>query len=114
MDTTEISFEHFEKVQMRIGTILSAEVNQKARKPAYVLSIDFGEEISEKTSSAQIVPNYKVDDLVGRQVMAVLNFAPKNVAGVVSEVLVLAAVCPKDGTILLHPGAPVENGTRIL
>lgn len=109
-----ITFEDFEKVHMHVGTILTAEATPKARKPAYVLTIDFGNELGIKTSSAQIVSNYRVESLVGRQVIAVLNFAPKNVAGVVSEVLVLATLCPKGGTLLLSPGAPVENGSRIL
>lgn len=110
----KISFEDFAKVHIHVGTILTAEVNQKARKPAYVLTIDFGGQFGIKTSSAQIVSNYQVTELVGRQVTAVLNFAPKDVAGVRSEVLVLGILCPKGGTILLTPVARVENGSRIL
>lgn len=108
-----ITFEDFAKVHMHVGTILSAETNPKARKPAYVLTIDFGKDLGIKNSSAQLASNYQVENLVGRQVIAVLNFAPKNVAGVVSEVLVLATVCPKSGTLLLSPDAPVANGIRI-
>lgn len=109
-----ICFEDFARVRMHVGTVIAAEINQKARKPAYILKVDFGSEYGIKTTSAQIVENYKPEELIGQQVVAVLNFPPKNVAGVTSEVLVLAAVCSDEGTVLLYPSSPVTNGSRIL
>lgn len=108
----KIDFHDFEKVKMHAGTIVSAAINEKARKPAYVLEIDFGE-LGIKLSSAQITEHYTPADLINRQVIAVLNFSPKKVAGVVSEVLVLACVT-QDGTILLHPSKTVPNGSPVL
>ncbi len=109
----EIEFADFEKVKMHAGTILSAAINEKARKPAYVLEIDFGE-LGVKLSSAQITEHYTPADLIGRQIIAVLNFPLKKVAGVLSEVLVLACVAPELGTILLHPSKAVPNGSPVL
>lgn len=109
-----ICFEDFARIRMHVGTVIAAELNPKARKPAYVLKVDFGGDYGIKTTSAQIVENYKPEELIGRQVIAVLNFPPKNVAGVTSEVLVLAAVCSDEGTVLLSPSGPVTNGSRIL
>ena len=108
-----IDFADFLKVKMAVGTIISAELNPKARKPAYKLTIDFGD-LGLKTSSAQITENYTPNDLQNKQIIAVMNFRPKRIAGVKSEVLVLAAVCEKKGTVLLNPSMLVENGTRIL
>jgi len=114
MTTTveEITFSDFLKVDIRVGTILEAVDNLKARQPAYVLTIDFGE-LGQKTSSAQITQNYSKEELIGKQIIAVVNFPSKKVAGIKSEVLVLAAVCPTGGTVLLEPNMAVENGTRI-
>ncbi|URD52638.1 tRNA-binding protein [Chroococcidiopsis sp. CCNUC1] len=108
----EISFDDFLKVDMRVGTILDVEDNLKARKPAYILTIDFGE-LGEKMSSAQITDNYSKAELIGKQIIAVVNFPAKRVAGVKSEVLVLGAVTNDKGVVLLEPNLPVENGTRI-
>lgn len=108
-----ISFEQFLSVDIRVGRVVSASLNPKARKPAYVLVIDFGP-LGQRTTSAQLTANYRPEQLVGRQVVAVCNFPPKNVAGVTSEVLVLAAVCPERGTVLLSPDQPVSEGVRIL
>ena len=108
-----IDFDTFLKVDMRVGTIIEVKENIKARKPAYILTIDFGE-LGIKMSSAQIVENYSKEKLINQQVVAVVNFPPKLVAGVKSEVLVLAAVCDKNGTVLLQPNLSVDNGTRIL
>jgi tRNA-binding protein len=107
-----IGFEHFLEVEIRTGTVLEAQLNPKARVPAYRLSIDFGPR-GVRTSSAQITGNYTPDELVGRQVVAVLNFEPKRVAGVKSEVLVLGAVSEEHGVVLLEPSFSVENGARI-
>ncbi|WP_199197677.1 tRNA-binding protein [Chroococcidiopsis sp. CCALA 051] len=108
----EISFDDFLKVDMRVGTILDVEDNLKARKPAYILTIDFGE-LGEKMSSAQITDNYSKAELIGKQIIAVVNFPAKRVAGVKSEVLVLGAVTNDKGVVLLEPNLPVENGNRI-
>jgi len=108
-----IEFSDFLKVQIAVGTVLSAKLNPKAQKPAYVLTIDFGD-LGTKTSSAQIVPNYQPEELVGRQICAVMNFEPKRVAGVKSEVLVLAVTDEKLGNVLLGPERIVNNGMRIL
>lgn len=107
-----IGLEDFQKVDVRTGTILTATLNPKARIPAFVLEIDFGP-LGVKTSSAQITEHYSEQDLVGRQIVAVVNFPPKRVAGIRSEVLVLAAVDESRGTVLLEPTFPVANGTRI-
>jgi tRNA-binding protein len=109
----EITFSDFLKVDIRVGKILEATDNLKAKQPAYVLKIDFGE-LGLKTSSAQITQNYSKEELIGKQIIAVVNFSPKKVAGIKSEVLVLAAVCKIRGTVLLEPNADVENGIRVL
>lgn len=109
---TTIDMAQFTAIEMRVGTIITATINEKARKPAYVLNVDFGD-IGTRQSSAQLVDNYTPAELVGRQIVAVMNLKPRRVAGVKSEVLVLAAVCFDKGTVLLHPGIGVSNGTRI-
>lgn len=109
----EIPFDQFLLVDMRVGTIRSAEVNPKANKPAYVLTIDFGSDIGTRTSSAQITLNYTPQQLVGMQVVAVLNFPPRRIAGVKSEVLVLGALDSERGVILLTPSLPAANGSPI-
>ena len=111
--TEQITFEHFQKMEMRVGTIVHVERNEKARVPAYTLEIDFGER-GRKTSSAQLTQNYSPPDLLGRQVVAVMNFPVKRIAGVKSEVLVLGAVSDQEGTVLLAPSMAVENGARVL
>ena len=108
----EISFDDFLKVEIRTGTVLEVRRNEKARKPAYVLTIDFGPS-GIKTSSAQLTKNYRPEDLVGMQVVAVLNFPVKRIAGMKSEVLVLGAMSDADDVVLLTPTQAVENGTRI-
>lgn len=113
MNIETISFDEFLKVSMVVGTITYAELNVKAKKPAYKLTIDFGS-MGSLTSSAQITENYSPKDLIDKQIVAVANFPPKRIAGVKSEVLVLAAVCKNSGTILIEPTKKVENGTRIL
>lgn len=107
-----IEYDDFLKVEMRVGTIIDAEPNVKARKPAYKLTIDFGEEIGIKTSSAQITDLYTPDTLIGRQIIAVMNFKPIKVADVKSEVLVLGTDTEK-GVALLQPDIFVTNGSRI-
>lgn len=111
---TQASWADFEKLDIRVGTILSARLNEKARKPAYVLEIDFGPAIGVRTSSAQIVEAYGTEDLTGRQILAVVNFPPRKVADVRSEVLVLGVVQEGKPTILVTPERCVENGARLL
>jgi len=108
-----IEFEDFTKVQIASGTITHADENFKARAPAYVLTIDFGE-LGNKTSSAQITDHYTKDDLIGLQIVAVVNFPSKRIAGVKSEVLVLGCVNEDDSVVLLQPNKPVKNGLRVM
>ena len=107
-----VKYEDFQKIQILTGTIRTAEINKKARKPAYVLSIDFGLEVGLKTSSAQIT-NYTIDELLNRQIVAVCNFENRNIAGVESEVLVLGAINEGNEVILLEPRQLVNNGSEI-
>ena len=108
-----INYDDFTKVFICAGTIIHAEANVKAKKPSYALRIDFGTH-GVKTSSAQITEHYSPEQLVGKQIAAVMNFPPKRVAGIVSEVLVLACISEEDGTVLLQPTKPVPNGVRVL
>lgn len=109
----EISWNDFEKVEMRIGTILDVQDFPKANKPAYILEIDFGLEIGLRKSSAQITQRYSKDSLLGKQIIAVINFPKKQIANFMSECLVLGAVGPKNDIVLLNPDFKVENGLRI-
>ncbi|MDA1198036.1 MAG: tRNA-binding protein [Proteobacteria bacterium] len=109
----EIKYEDFKKVNIRLGTIIGVKKNEKARKASLVLKVDFGSEIGIKQSSAQIADYYNEKSLVGKQVMGVCNFPTKNIAGIISEVLVLGAI-EKDGkVVLLHPSQKAENGLEI-
>lgn len=107
-----ITFDDFLKVDMRVGTVIMAEPNAKARVPAYILTIDFGP-LGIKTSSAQLTRNYGTEDMVGKQVVAVVNFPVKRIAGIASEVLVLGAYSAEKDVVLLQPTMDVENGSRI-
>ena len=109
----EITYEDFRKVQIRIGTVLSLKNNKKAQEPALVLKVDFGAEIGVKTSSAKITHYYNPKNLVGKQIIAVCNFPAKNIAGIVSEVLILGALEKDDKVVLLHPSQKVENGLEV-
>ena len=109
----EITFDDFKKVQIKLGTILEVKNNEKARKPSLVLKVDFGEGVGIKQSSAQITHYYNKENLIGKQVVGVCNFPTKNIAGVISEALVLGAI-EKDGkVVLLHPSQKAENGLEI-
>ncbi|HAI14583.1 MAG TPA: tRNA-binding protein [Phycisphaerales bacterium] len=112
MNQDLLTMQDFLKVQMHVGTVIECTINAKARKPAYVLSIDLGE-FGIKQSSAQITEHYQPTDLIGKQVVTVINFPPKRVAGIKSQVLVLASMSDDNGTILLQPTHPVTNGSRI-
>lgn len=108
----QITWTDFEKVEIRTGTIVAAEPFPQARKPAYKLTIDFGE-LGTKRTSAQLTKLYSLDELVGKQVVAVVNFPPKQIATFMSECLVLGAV-DGDGTVtLLQTERPTQNGLRI-
>ena len=107
-----IEFDDFLKVSIHTGTILSAKLNEKARKPAYIMQVDFGEELGVKTTSAQITDHYEINQLTGMQIVAVTNFPPLRVAGIKSEVLVLGAVTDS-GVVLLKTDQAVGNGIRI-
>ena len=111
--TDMISFDAFLAVDVRVGTILKAEEFPEARKPAYKLQIDFGDEIGVKKSSAQITSHYSLDELVGRQVMAVVNFPPRQIGPVMSEVLTLGVPDGDGEVVLLSPSKAVPNGGRL-
>jgi tRNA-binding protein len=109
----EISYEDFKKIKIKLGTILEVKNNEKARKPSLVLKVDFGEGVGVKQSSAQITHYYNKESLIGKQVIGVCNFSTKNIAGVISEVLILGAI-EKDGkVVLVHPSQKTRNGLDI-
>lgn len=107
-----ITLEAFDQVEMRVGTVLEASINKKARHPAYKLKIDFGPELGIKTSSAQITELYTPEMLMGRQVVCCVNLSPMHIGSVKSEVRVLGSES-KQGVVLLQPTETVENGDRI-
>lgn len=107
-----ISLEDFDKVDMRVGTVVAATINKRARKPAYKVTIDLGPELGTKTSSAQITDLYQSKDLIGRQVIVVTNFSPIRIGDVKSEVRMLG-VDSEDGVILLDLERPAQNGVKI-
>ena len=105
--------EAFDSLDIRTGTIVAAEAFPEARKPAYKLTIDFGNDIGTKRSSAQLTGRYSAGELVGMQIVAVVNFPPKRIAGFPSEVLVLGVPEDHGETVLLAPEEPVLNGVRV-
>lgn len=107
-----ITFDDFAKIDIRVGEIVSAEPFEKARRPAYKVWVDFGEEIGVKKSSAQITQCYEAGDLVGKQVLCVVNFPPKQIADFISEVLVLG-IYASQGVILIAPETPVHKGDKL-
>ena len=108
-----INWSDFEKIDMRLGTIIAVDDFAKARKPAYKLTIDFGNEIGIKKSSAQITTHYTKDELVNRQIIAVVNFPPKQIADFISECLVLGVYDENNAVILLKPEKNTSNGMKI-
>ncbi len=108
-----LSFDDFLAVDIRVGRVLTAALNAKALKPAYVLTIDFGEALGVKTSSAQLTVHYTPEQLLGRVVVAVVNFPPKRIAGVKSEVLVLGVPDAEGAVVLLEPTHGVPLGGRM-
>ncbi len=113
MTDGHISFDDFLRVDIRVGTVVAAEEFLEARKPAFKLRVDFGPGIGERKSSAQITTHYTPDSLVGRQVAAVVNFPPRQIGKVMSEVLVLGFPDDDGEVVLIGPSLPVPNGGRM-
>ena len=109
----QISYDQFDKIDLRIGTVISVKKNEKARKPSLVVKVDFGKEIGIKQSSAQITHYYNEENLMNKQVIGVCNFAEKNIAGVVSQVLILGAIDKEGKVVLLHPSQKTEDGLPV-
>jgi len=108
-----LSYEEFLKVKICVGTILKAEEYNQLKNPSIILSIDFGDEIGIKKSSAQIKSNYYIEKLINKQILAVVNFAPKQIGKVISEVLVLGLPDQNGEPILIFPDLKVKNGVRL-
>ena len=106
------SFDDFMKLDIRVGTVVEARPFPKARRPAYQLWVDFGPELGVKKSSAQITEQYSPEELVGKQVLAVVNFPPRQIADFMSEVLVLGTYS-EGGVVLIAPDRPVQNGDKL-
>ena len=109
----QITYDIFDKVDIRVGTVISVKKNEKARKPSLVVEVDFGKEIGIRQSSAQITHYYNDQTLKGKQVIGVCNFPEKNIAGVKSEFLVLGAIEEDGKVVLIHPSQPAKNGLKI-
>ena len=106
------TFDDFMKLDIRVGTIVEAKPFEKAKKPAYQLKVDFGGELGLKNSSAQITDHYSPEGLIGKQVLAVVNFPPRQIANFFSEVLVLGTYS-EGGVVLITPDKPVQNGDKL-
>lgn len=107
-----ITVEDFDKVDVRVGTVVAVTINKKARKPAYKITLDFGAELGEKTSSAQLTELYQPEDLLGKQLVCCVNLTPMHIGSVKSEVRILGTDS-KQGVVLLQPVEPVENGDQV-
>ena len=107
-----VTFDDFIKLDIRVGTIIEAKVFEKAKRPAYQLKVDLGEEIGVKKSSAQITEVYQPEDLIGKQVLAVINFPPRQIADFMSEILVLGTYS-EQGVVLITPDKVVKNGDKL-
>lgn len=111
--TNAITFDDFLKIDIRIGTIIAAEVFKEARKPAYKMQIDFGGDIGVKKTSAQITVHYEPETLIGKQVAAVVNFPPRQIGPIMSEVLTLGFSDTSGDIVLFSPDSPVPNGSKL-
>ena len=109
----QITYDIYDKVDIRVGTVISVKKNEKARKPSLVVEVDFGKDIGIKQSSAQITHYYNEENLVGKQVIAVCNFPEKNIAGIVSQVLILGSIDKEGKVVLVHPSQKVDNGLTV-
>ena len=109
----QITYDIFNKVDIRVGTVVSVKKNEKARKASLVIKVDFGKEIGIKQSSAQITHYYNEENLKGKQVIGICNFPEKNIAGVISQVLILGSIDKEGKVILVHPSQDSENGLPI-
>ena len=109
----QITYDVYEKLDIRLGTVLSVKKNEKARKPSLVVEVDFGKDIGVKTSSAQITHYYNSENLVGKQIIGVCNFPEKNIAGIKSQFLLLGSIDEEGKVTLLHPSQKAENGLPI-
>ncbi len=109
----QITYSDFDKIDIRLGTVTSVEKNEKARKPSLVLKVDFGPNIGIKQTSAQITHFYNQENLVGKQVIGVCNFPEKNIAGVISQVLILGSIDNDGKVTLVHPSQKAENGLPV-
>ena len=109
----QITYDVFDKVDIRVGTVVSVKKNKKARKPSLVIEVDFGKEIGIKQSSAQITHYYNEENLRGKQVIGICNFPEKNIAGIVSQVLILGSIDKEGKVILIQPSHNSENGLPI-
>ena len=108
-----IGYSDFAKIEIRLGTIISAKLNNKLRKPSYVLKIDFGDEIGVKKSSAQLTTNYKVDQLLHKQIAAVINFPKKQIGDLISDVLVLGFPDDNNEPVLFSPDKKLVDGGQL-
>ena len=109
----QITYDIFDKVDIRLGTVISVKKNEKARKPSLVVEVDFGNDIGIKQSSAQITHYYNEENLLGKQVIGVCNFPEKNIAGIKSQVLILGSIDKEGKVTLVHPSQKAENGLSI-
>ena len=109
----QITYDIFEKVDIRVGTVISVEKNEKARKPSLVVKVDFGEKIGIKKSSAQITENYNSSNLLNKQIIAVVNFRPRQIGPFISEVLTLGVSDKQGNIILLSPDKNVDEGKKL-
>ena len=109
----QITYEIYDKVDIRVGTVISVKKNEKARKPSLVVEVDFGNEIGVKQSSAQITHYYNEENLLGKQVIGVCNFPEKNIAGIVSQGLILGSIDKEGKVVLVHPSQKVDNGLPV-
>ena len=108
-----IDYSDFEKVDIRVGTVIESKLNQKSNKPSIYLVINFGDEIGKKKTSAQLTKNYLSEELIGKQVAAVINFPPKQIGKMVSEVLVLGFPDDNNNPVLVMPSIKISNGGKL-